>query len=103
MPQSVSKTNFMAARESDDTLRGVEYELPLWEPVVAATMRTFWQWSQFFYIQLQVLDTFHFLVAGKDSFLKPYNRYPEWHILLGAAYTLSQAWFTPKQCPQFLQ
>ena len=43
MPQSVSKTNFMAVRESDDTLRGVEYELPLWEPVVAATMRTFWQ------------------------------------------------------------
>ena len=95
MNQSVLKTHFMAVRESDDTLRGVEHGLPLWEPVVAATMRTFWYWSQFFYIQLQALemtlDTFHFLVTGQGSFLKPYNRYPEWHILLGVAYTLSQA------------
>ena len=77
MPQSVSKTNFMGVRESDGTLRGVEHGFPLWEPVVEATMRTFWQWSQFFYIQLQVLDTFHLLVTEQDSFFKPYNRYTE--------------------------
>ena len=59
MPQSVSKINVMAVRESNDTLWGVEHDLLLWEPMVATTMLRSYVMvviSVFFYIQPQVLE-----------------------------------------------